>query len=120
MTLEHLIRANEVLQLDFRFFFGEISYEESLKEKSYNYDDLVKKLEKLELKVSPIENLDEVTDRVRINPVLHEIVSMIFTKDAGILREIRGVIYGYLTRGNMLEELIGEASSSKKAPAAGA
>jgi transcriptional regulator with XRE-family HTH domain len=99
LTVDHLIKANSILKLPWAYFFGEMSYEDAITSKSKTYDDLVEKVEQLQKKVIPIEKLDAVTERVRINESLHELVEMIFNEPGNKLKEIQALIFGWLSKG---------------------
>ena len=88
LLCEYLERANKILKLDIGFYFGEIPYENAIGSNNFNYQTLIEKINSLESKVKPPEDIDQLAYKVTIDPDLRRIVESVAWKD-GILKKPR-------------------------------
>ena len=86
-------------EIDARYLFGQIDSiadaDLRLKRKD-SYDDWIQRLEEMERHVIPAEKHDELAYRVTVNQPLRAIVDLLKNVEGGKLREIYGIIYGYM------------------------
>ncbi len=92
---EQILKICKAYDVDVRFFFGQI---EEIREapKESPLEGLQRRMEELEKKVDPVSKLDPVAERVMINAELHDVVEKLMYYDAGLLREIKALITGYI------------------------
>jgi transcriptional regulator with XRE-family HTH domain len=93
---EHIEKANRILKLDVRYYFGEATYEQAKDpEKIILTKEIADRLRALEESQNPIKGLDEVTSAVKKRPDLRKIVSIFYDRSSSDLKEIKALLYGY-------------------------
>jgi len=90
LTYEHIQRANEILRLDVRYYFGGMSYEEARDGAGSILDNIVKKIDRIDRRVVPIgDRVDEnsAASQVLKRPVIERFVQRIqHWEDAAVER----------------------------------
>jgi len=96
LSIEKLEEANAVLDLDIRYYFGQIPYQDAVSRAGNNYAALAKKIEDMEKRLSPGSQVDEVTAAWLGKPQIRNIVRKIASLDDQTLDKIDGVVMGAL------------------------
>lgn len=98
--------------IDARWFFGQLDSVEDavIKEGSVpTTENMMKKLESLELKIKGPDMNDPLVEKIRINRPLRELVQLVQFWDANMLRRFRDIAYGFIQGEEYAENKKGES-----------
>jgi len=104
---DELLRIAGFLQYDPYVFIGKLSFEEGdLKTKANQpkLNEIAEMVSRLDEKISPPEDIDELANRVTLKPELRKIVAMIAYEDSTLLRRIFDRLAGWLEMFKETEE----------------
>ena len=100
ITADTIEKVNEILNLDVRYYFGQIPYDDAVGGVNNNYAALVAKIQNMENNLAPAQALDEVTRAYLKNDSIKECVTKMSLLSENLQERILGMIEGYLSRVN--------------------
>lgn len=97
LSTEMLQEANQILNLDIRYFFGIIPFEEAKENENYSIKDLIKTVNQVsEQGASYSTKEDPILQRVRINKNLYDLVKKIAFLSGDVLDKLSAYLDGFL------------------------
>ena len=116
LQADTLSKANEVLQLDERYYFGKVPYDEAAGSSAATLTDLSKKIETMAARLEGSKN-DEasmIANRIRGNERLRDLFDLVKFWEGSMLQRFTDMAFAYIQGRRDIDEK-GEASSRKEA-----
>ncbi len=104
---DELLKLARFLNYDPHVFSGELSFQDGdlrNAEERKTLSMLVAKIAELESKVAPAHDTDPLFERIQSNRELRELVDSIKFMDSVKLRELHGVVFGYMAKDSIASQ----------------